>query len=140
MAIHNTRKSEDVHVAMRIIVAMGIVAAVVIVATVLNTALNLWSHTAPAALTAEQQVLLQKLNQVRQGDIVLDPTGTVIDQNTTVLLVTSLAAVRYDCFLRGINTSSSRAFSFEELARHNCRVIPSESEEWHTTLRAELTK
>ena len=120
---------------MVLVAMLGVIAMIVAGIVIFNDDEN---QTTP--LTAEQQVLLEELKQMRQGDIVLDLTGTVIDQNTTVLLVTSLAAVRYDCFLKGINMRRSRAFSFEELARHNCRVIPSTSEEWHTTLRAELTK
>jgi hypothetical protein len=91
-----------------------------------------------ATLSPEQGDLYEKFTHVRKGDIVLDFTGTVIDLNTTVLLVTSENNT-FGCNLKGIKTLATYK-SFEELVRNNCRIIPYETEEWHRVMLNECTK
>lgn len=105
---------------------------------------NAETKPSTATITADQGIRYEQLAHVRKGDIVIDPTGTLCgipakaQANTHVLVVTS--GDINGCRLKGVHMPLPSYFSFEDLARHNCRVVRHETQEWHDAMIGEYTK
>lgn len=140
MAIHNVKKgTPSISGKVYFITLFSILAIGFLMVTIeLGKARLTIKQQMLANMPIEQSDLYKQLTHIRKGDIVIDRTGTVMDTNSNVLIVTSERNI-YGCNLRGIKTLASYK-SFEELARHNCRIIRYESEEWQRVMLNEWTK
>lgn len=96
----------------------------------------------PSPLSAEQQQIIAKLQIATRGDIIVDPSGSLMNQVQYLLVRRVLISEENGDY--GFDLSPMNDFGFigmpmlwdqQRLARANVRIIESESDEWSQVMR-----
>jgi len=139
MAIHNTTRSTMPLIGAVLGMSITFIAIIALIAIISGDK----QSTTATSVSAEQQELIGELQTATRGDIIVDPSRSIVGTQVQYLLVRRVLISEKNGDY-GFDLSPMNDFGFigmptlwnqQQLARANVRIIESESDEWSQVMR-----